>query len=150
MKLKRHKREVPELQLVAMPDLIFTVLFFFMIVTNMREDTVKVTYTEPQGINLQKIDNSAAVIDIYVGKVPNSNEYQVQVNNTLAPMSELVTILANEADKMSAEKRTMLCASLQADTHTPMHIINKVKIALREAGISKVNYSGVNASQSKK
>ncbi len=150
MKLKRQKREVPELQLVAMPDLIFTVLFFFMIVTNMREDTVKVAYAEPQGINLQKIDNSATVIDVYVGRISDSQEYQVQVNNTLAPMSNLAEILVNEADKMSAERRTLLCASLQADTQTPMYIINKVKIALREAGISKVNYSGVNAPQGNK
>ncbi len=143
MKLKRCNREVPELQMVAMPDLIFTVLFFFMIVTNMREDTLKLAYSEPQGVNLQKIDNSAAVIDVYIGKSP-SGKFQIQVNNTLVPISELVNVLVNESAKMSTERRASLCASLQADVNTPMHIINKLKIALREAGISKINYSGIN------
>ena len=44
----QHRRSVPSLNVASMPDLIFTVLFFFMIVTHMRSDEVKVRLEVPQ------------------------------------------------------------------------------------------------------
>ena len=41
-KFHTHRHTVPSLNVASMPDLIFTVLFFFMIVTHMRSDEVKV------------------------------------------------------------------------------------------------------------
>ena len=46
---KTGKREMPALNTSSLPDLIFTLLFFFMIVTTMREVTLKVQFTLPQG-----------------------------------------------------------------------------------------------------
>ena len=41
---KSGKKEMPELNTSSLPDLIFTMLFFFMIVTTMREVTLKVQF----------------------------------------------------------------------------------------------------------
>ena len=41
---KTGKREMPALNTSSLPDLIFTLLFFFMIVTTMREVTLKVEF----------------------------------------------------------------------------------------------------------
>ena len=49
---KRREREVPGLNTASLPDLIFTVLFFFMIVTHMRQAELKVQYKVPQGTEL--------------------------------------------------------------------------------------------------
>ena len=49
---KTGKREMPALNTSSLPDLIFTLLFFFMIVTTMREVTLKVQFT------LRKVLNS--------------------------------------------------------------------------------------------
>ena len=42
---KTGKREMPALNTSSLPDLIFTLLFFFMIVTTMREVTLKVQFS---------------------------------------------------------------------------------------------------------
>ena len=42
IKIRRRRHEVPALNTASLPDLIFTVLFFFIIVTHMREETVQV------------------------------------------------------------------------------------------------------------
>ena len=42
---KTGKRGMPELNTSSLPDLIFTMLFFFMIVTTMREVTLKVQFS---------------------------------------------------------------------------------------------------------
>jgi biopolymer transport protein ExbD len=39
---KDEKKEVPEINTGSMSDIIFMFLFFFMVITNMRESNVKV------------------------------------------------------------------------------------------------------------
>jgi len=141
MNLKRHHRGVPELQMASMPDLIFTILFFFMIVTHMRENTIKVEYQQPLGENLVKVTNKAAVINIYVGRAIDGGEYEVQVGNNIVPLSELTKALRIAREEVPSDQMENLCASLLADKEVPMSYINKVKQALREAKILKVNYN---------
>ena len=64
----RNNHEVPALNTSSLPDLIFTVLFFFMIVTHMRDVELKVRYEVPQGTELQKLTHKSAVIYIYVAR----------------------------------------------------------------------------------
>ncbi len=137
MKLKRrHKREVPVLQLTAMPDLIFTILFFFMCVTHMRSNTPQMELSKPLGTNLLKVSKNAEVIDIFVG------QGKIQVNNKVVPMHKLGT----ELRKLNGGWQV---ASIQADESTPMSTINKVKTELRKANILKINYSGTNETVSR-
>ncbi len=141
MKIRRRSHSVPSLPMMAMPDLIFTILFFFMIVTHIRESRPQVPYNEPQGTNLQKVKKTTAVIDIFVGRDSRTGAYEVQVNNTLVPLRQLPAVLRAERQR-SATPADELCASLQADRQTPMHIINTVKNALRQAQILTINYGG--------
>lgn len=64
----RRLREVPMLNTASLPDLIFTVLFFFMIVTHMRTTTSKVQYALPQGTELKRLVKKSAVTYIYIGR----------------------------------------------------------------------------------
>ena len=57
----QSRKSVPSLNVASMPDLIFTVLFFFMIVSHMRSDEVKVRLQVPQGVEVQKLANKQAV-----------------------------------------------------------------------------------------
>lgn len=142
MKLKRHHRGVPELQMAAMPDLIFTVLFFFMIVTHMRENIVKVECQQPVGENLITVTNKAAVVNIYIGRDFSSGEYRVQVGDVLVPLSQLPEALKEARVEVPSDQMGYLTASIQADSSVPMLYINKVKTALRDARILKIRYEG--------
>ena len=65
---KTGKKEMPALNTSSLPDLIFTLLFFFMIVTTMREVTLKVEFKVPQATELEKLEKKSLVTFIYVGK----------------------------------------------------------------------------------
>ena len=58
---RRQRREVPMLNTAALPDLIFTVLFFFITVTHMREVTLKVKYRVPEGTERTRPVKKSAV-----------------------------------------------------------------------------------------
>ncbi len=49
---KKGEKEVPELNTMSLPDLIFSLLFFFMIVTTAREVTLKVQLRLPKATEL--------------------------------------------------------------------------------------------------
>ena len=136
---RRSSHDMPGLNLASMPDLIFTVLFFFMIVTHMRHDDVKVRYQVPAGTEVQKLQQKSAVINIYIG------EGKIQVNNQLTDVEHLPQLIEAERKKLSEDDAERLTVSLKADKHTPMGIIADVKEALQRSFALRINYSGTTA-----
>ena len=68
---RRPKHYRPTLNMASMPDLIFTILFFFILVTRMREVTLKVKYTTPEGTEITQQAKKHDVIHIYIGPPAN-------------------------------------------------------------------------------
>lgn len=138
---------MPGLNLAAMPDLIFTVLFFFMIVTHMRDVDPKVQYNVPQGTELTKEANKSGLVYIFIGKPVDaqgrivSNETRIQMGDRYVTMAEIGDEIAKARNSMSEEDRQRLTVSIRADRDTEMGIINDVKQELRKAGALNINYS---------
>ena len=136
---RRSSHEMPGLNLASMPDLIFTVLFFFMIVTHMRHDDVRVRYEVPAGTEVQKLQQKSAVINVYVSAT------QIQVNSQPTDINHLASLIEAERKKLSEENAERLTVSLKADKHTPMGVIADVKEALQRSFALRINYSGTSA-----
>jgi biopolymer transport protein ExbD len=137
------------LNLAAMPDLIFTVLFFFMIVTHMRDVKPQVQYNVPQGTEVDKAVRKSSVVYVFIGKPVDAQgrvvgqESRVQVNDRLVSVSQIGEAIAQERSIMTEEDRQHLVVSIRADRDTEMGLINDVKQALRRAGALNINYSAV-------
>jgi len=136
---ERKKREMPGLNTAALPDLIFTVLFFFMIVTHMRSVPLKVKYKVPAGTEITKLAKKSTVTYIYIGKV--GNEYCVQLNDKLATADEVEAYVKEERARMQPEDAREQIVSIRADRSAPMKLITEVKQALRRAKAYRINYS---------
>ena len=65
---RQQGRKVPHLHTTALPDMIFTILFFFIMVTHLRQVTLKVQYRVPQGTQLTKLAKKSTTTYIYVGQ----------------------------------------------------------------------------------
>ena len=138
---RKRRQEVPGLNTAALPDLIFTVLFFFMIVTHMRDVELKVRYQLPQGTEVQKLAHKSAVVHIYIGKTGTDGEYSLQLNNQLATIDDIRDFLAEERGRMSEEDQARMTVSIKADRDVPMGVIADVKQALQQSFALKINYS---------
>ena len=142
---RRHN--VPSLNVASMPDLIFTVLFFFMIVTHMRNDEVQVRLQVPEGNEVRKLANKSSVVNIYIGRQVNKETgrqgegWLVQLNGDLVKPEELPARIEQIRATMSPELAEHLTVSLRADRHTPMGIIQDVKKALQQSYALRINYS---------
>lgn len=148
---RRPFHEVPQLNTSSLPDLIFTVLFFFMIVTHMRKVAVKVEYQEPQGTQLTRLTKKSTISYIYIGRPMHASatgnaasaDACVQLNDKVTTPDAVADYMAVERKRMSPEDLGKMMVSIKADKNTRMGIITDVKEALREANVLKINYSAV-------
>lgn len=148
-----HRHTVPSLNVASMPDLIFTVLFFFMIVTHMRSDEVKVKLEVPQGTEVKKLTNKSGVINIYICRQGaketgrQGDKWAVQLNGDIVAPEDIPARIEELRSTMSPEVAEHLTVSLRADKHTPMGMINDVKQALQQSYALRINYSGTEVKQ---
>ncbi|HEY9544023.1 ExbD/TolR family protein [Prevotella sp.] len=144
-RFRKSRREMPGLNTASLPDLIFTVLFFFMIVTHMRKVTVKVKYREPQGTELTRLTKKSAVTYIYIGKPldrrGDSGRTVIQMNDKLVTPADIVDYISAERSRMAPEDLELMTVSLKADRGTKMELITEVKMALRKAKALNISYS---------
>lgn len=152
---KKPRRKLPELNTAALPDLIFTVLFFFLTVTHMREVTMKVKYRVPEGTELTKLTRKSAITHIYIGKpTPEMQDKagkgtRIQVNDKYVDTEELIDFIVSERSRMSPEDAQMMKVSIKSDRETEMGIIDDVRQALRKAGVTQISFSAVSENRDK-
>lgn len=150
---KRSRRTVPMLNTAALPDLIFTVLFFFITVTHMRQVTLKVKYRVPEGTELTKLTKKSAITHIYIGKPTKEmraqagNKTRIQINDKYADIPAVIDYVTEERHRMSPEDAKIMSVSVKADRETEMEIMSDLRQGLREAGALRVNYSAVEKSK---
>ena len=136
---------MPEMNTSSLPDLIFTILFFFMIVTTMREVTLKVKFVVPAGTELEKLEKKSAVSFIYVGpptdqlRAQFGSSTRIQLNDRYAEPSEVMDFIYQERQSMSDQAAQVV--SIKADQKTQMGYITDIKEVLRRSWALKVNYS---------
>ncbi len=146
---RRLQHDVPELNTASLPDLIFSVLFFFMIVTHMRKVTLKVECRVPEGKELTRLTKKSAVSYIYIGTPAKElqgkygRESRIQLNDKFATAPEVMDYVLAEKQRMSPEDLKLMTVSIKADRNTKMGVITDVKQALRQAKALRINYSAV-------
>jgi biopolymer transport protein ExbD len=137
------KRKMPVLNTAALPDLIFTSLFFFMIVTHFRPVSVMTRLELPVATELQKLEEKSLVIYILIGhKQENqTSAYDIQVNSEFAKLEEIPLILEKLKENVAPEDRDKRVVVMRIDKEVPMGLVNDIKKILREENLLTVHYS---------
>ena len=129
----------------SLPDIIFMLLFFFMVTTVMREVSLKVKLKLPEATEIQKLEKKSLVSYIYIGPPVKSALYgtnsRIQLNDTFASVDDIQEFVAKEREDRDEADRKFITTSLKIDGITKMGIVTDVKQELRKAGALKINYS---------
>ena len=142
---RKEGREMVEMNTSSLPDLIFTILFFFMMVTTMREVTLKVKFVVPQGTELEKLEKKSVVSYIYVGppteqlRAQMGSGTRIQLNDRYAEPREVMDFV--QAERQGMQNQTEQIISIKADKGTQMGYITDIKEVLRKSWALKLNYS---------
>ena len=140
---KGGKKEIPGVNTSALPDIIFMLLFFFMVATTMKEVELQVDIKKPvadQAVELEDKDN---VDFIYIGFPIDPNmgtEPRIQLDDQLAPDANVVSDW--KQTKTREGKRPFdIVTSLKVHEDVGMRIVSDVKEELRDIDAIKINYS---------
>lgn len=138
---------MPEMNTSSLPDLIFTILFFFMMVTSMREVTMMVKVQKPQASQIEKLARKSCTSFIYIGQPTDMLRGQygsgtrIQLNDRYAEANEVYDFVMADRASMAESDKPFYTVSLKVDHHTPMGVITDVKQVLRKAYALKIVYS---------
>ena len=138
---------VPPISTASLPDIVFMLLFFFMVSTTMKETDVKVKVRLPDATETVKLEKKSLVSYIYVGAPKLSFQGQfgtlskIQLDDKLSEVGDIRDYIAAEWEKRDELERPLMTVSLKADEKTKMGLISEIKIELRKAGALKLNYS---------
>ncbi|MEG1572156.1 MAG: biopolymer transporter ExbD [Bacteroidales bacterium] len=139
------KKETPEINTGSMSDIIFMLLFFFMVITTMRQSTLFVKIGAPQATEIQKLEKKSLVSYIYIGEPIDAQKYgtepRIQLNDQFGEVAEIGDYIEAERQARDEVDRPLLTTSLKVDRSAKMGVVTDVKQELRKVGAFKINYS---------
>ena len=138
-------KEVPAMSTGSMPDIIFMLIFFFMVTTSMREVSLKVKMSLPAATEVQKLERKSLVSYIYIGPPTNTKIYgtesRIQLNDQYSKITDIIPFVESERLARSESDRPLLTTSLKCHEEVRMGVITDVKQELRKCGAFRINYS---------
>ena len=144
---KKKGGELPVISTASLPDIVFMLLFFFMVATVMRDSTLMVKNKLPAADQIQKLDKKDRVMYIYAGE-PSSrytdkygSQPRIQLNDKFATVSEVAAFVLAERASKRQELQNVLTTSLKVDGDTKMGLITDIKQELRKVNALKINYT---------
>jgi len=144
---KEGKKEMPGVSTASLPDIVFMLLFFFMVTTVMRETTLFVNVTTPKATEIKKLKKKSLVSYIYIGspikrlQAAYGSAPRIQLNDAFASVDEIQEFIATEREARHEQEIPYMTTSIKADETAKMGIITDVKQELRKANALKINYS---------
>jgi biopolymer transport protein ExbD len=148
-KFKQNKQtKLAPISTASLPDIVFMLLFFFMVTTVMRETEMLVENILPQATEVKKLERKSLVSYIYIGSPKGNNrkskygkEAKIQLNDAYARVADIQSFIIAERETRAEEEVPLLTTSIKADVNVKMGIVSDIKQELRKAQAYKINYS---------
>lgn len=146
---KGGKKSVPDIGTSS--DIVFMLLFFFMVTTQMRETENKVQVKIPSASEAVKLERKDLSSYINVGTPIRSlqaqygNETRIQLNDSFKTTKDIRDFVAAERESMSEADRAFMTVCIRADENTRMGIVTDIKQELRRCSALKIMYSATKA-----
>ena len=152
-KFGKKKKPMPAVNTASLPDIVFMLLFFFMVTTVMRETDLKIENpTLPNATEVKKLEHKSLVSTIYVGKAKDKKlgaGDKIQLNDKIATSNDVTAFILNERSKQSETMVPFMTTSIKADVESSVGTITDIKLKLRDVGALKLSLSSRKATEVK-
>lgn len=144
---KKKSGELPAVNTASLPDIVFMLLFFFMVATVMRQNTLMIENKLPFADQVEKLDKKDLIMYIYAGKPSPryqqkfGTEARIQLNDKFADVADVQKFIYAERESKREELIPYLTTALKVDFETNMGLVSDIKQELRKAEALKINYT---------
>lgn len=146
-KFKKKTQTKQEIPTSSMPDVVFMLLFFFMVTTQLREKTIEVMQRIPEATQLRKLQRKSLVTNLFIGAPKKEAQYgkepKIQAEDVFIEPKDIILWVNREKDKLAENERDQLTISLKVDIEAKRGIIADVETELRKANARKILYNSM-------
>jgi len=143
-KFKKKKKGLPAISTASLPDIVFMLLFFFMVSTTMRETDLLIKKPLlPTASEVKKLEMKSLVSTIYVGKSKDTRigGDKIQVNDKIIDVNDVPSFIFSERALRKEEEVKFMTTSIKADKEANVGTILDIKEQLRDINALKVSFS---------
>ncbi len=144
-KFNKKKKGLPPINTASLPDIVFMLLFFFMVATTMRETTVLVGNDLPTATEVKKLSEKRLVSTIYVGPSKDAKKDgggdKIQLNDKISTVKEVKNFIYTQRDGVALDEQSSMTTLIKADMKSSIGTINDIKKELRDINALKVTYA---------
>ena len=146
-KFRKKSKSNPSIPTSALPDIIFMLLFFFMVTTVLREVTINVNQRIPEATQLRKLERKSLVSYLYVGEPKKTDQWgsepRIQANDVFIEPKDVILWVASEKEKLNEVERDQITIALKVDKDAKRGLISDIELQLRKANARKLLYSTI-------
>ena len=141
---KGGKTELPAISTASLPDIVFMLLFFFMVATVMRDSSLMIENRLPSADQVEKLKKDRTAF-IYAG-APSSQykqygeEPRIQFNDAFIDVDEVQASVLAAQQELTEELQPKFVVGLKIDKETHAGLVSDIKQELRKANTLKVMY----------
>lgn len=144
-KFGKKKKPMPAVNTASLPDIVFMLLFFFMVTTVMRETNLQIQNPIlPNATEVKKLEHKSLVSTIYVGKAKDAKlgaGDKIQLNDKIATAEDVTAFIYNERSQKSEAEHPYMTTSIKADVKSSVGTISDIKLKLRDVNALKLSLS---------
>ena len=144
-KFKKKSNTSQDIPTAALPDIIFMLLFFFMVTTVLREDTIMVKQSIPKATQLRKMSQKKLVSYMYVGKPQDAKKFgsepKIQANDAFIEIDGIPQFIEEEKGKLAENEKDQITISLKVDDETKFGIVADIQEKMRDVNARKLMYA---------
>ena len=108
-KFKKKSNTSQDIPTAALPDIIFMLLFFFMVTTVLRESTIMVNQSIPKATQLRKLEQKKLVSYMYIGKPTDPRRFgtepKIQANDAFIEIDGIIQFIEEEKGKLAENEK---------------------------------------------
>ncbi len=140
----RKIKGIAAVSTASLPDIVFMLLFFFMVTTVMREQDLLVKVSKPDASEITKLEKKSLVDYINIGPPIDKrlgSEPIIQLDDAIATTADIDQWIEDNRNERAEAEQSQITTSLKVNQDVKMGIVTDVKQELRKAQALKINYS---------
>ncbi|SMD31747.1 Biopolymer transport protein ExbD [Reichenbachiella faecimaris] len=143
MKIRKKTAATAEISTASMPDIVFLLLFFFMVTATIKVNEEQLNVQIPNAHSLTSVDKKFLIKELFVG-IPKDSKLgaspRISANNKLISLDQIAQWVQEQKSDLGEVYKDQLIVMLKADEHVDMGLIGDIQMELRKNNARKILY----------
>lgn len=139
----QRRRTIQEFSTSALPDIVFMLLFFFMVTTVVNDEHPLMDVKRPSARQVEKIEQNDLCSTLLIGYRGANRIPLIQLDDRFIEVADVGRLIAEKRAALPEALAPKFTTILKADKTLPMDIVIRVKQELRKVNALKIQYSVV-------